>query len=93
MHQRGYHYREIKVISLEKKMKYWSQDQRHRECFTIKGLIDPGCLGGGVYDVVVNFWRDGRVNLRFCSMEENSSDDGSAGRPGLILEVGGKDKA
>lgn len=95
MHQRGYHYREIKVISLEKKMKYWSQDQGHRECFTIKGLVDPGSTGsiagGGVYDIVVNFWKDVRLNLRFCPMEESGNEDGSGGKPGLILERGGKD--
>ncbi|GLI74397.1 hypothetical protein PoHVEF18_002635 [Penicillium ochrochloron] len=92
MHQRGYHYREIKVISLEKKMKYWSQDQGHRECFTIKGLVDPGCPGGGgVYDVIVNFWKDGRLNLRFCPMEEHGNEAASAGKPGLVLERGGKD--
>lgn len=94
MHQRGYHFREIKVISLEKKMKYWSQDLGHRECFTIKGLVDPGCPGAagmsGVYDVVVNFWKDGRLGLRFCLMEENGNED-AARKPGLILERGGKD--
>lgn len=80
------------MISLEKKMKYWSQDQGHRECFTIKGLVDPGNPGGGgVYDVVVNFWKDGRLNLRFCPMEEHGNEDASAGKPGLVLERGGKD--
>jgi hypothetical protein len=89
MHQRGYHYREIKVIGLEKKMKYWSQDQGHRECFTIKGLVDPGSAGAGVYDVVVNFWKDGRLNLRFCPMEDGSGEDASAaGKPGLVLVWG-----
>lgn len=94
MQQRGYHYREISVISLEKKMAYWKRDPGHRECFTIKGLVDPGCQGGGdggVYDVVVNFWKDGRLNLRFWT--EQSSEDGSlVERPSLILELGSKGK-
>ncbi|OOQ85411.1 hypothetical protein PEBR_24589 [Penicillium brasilianum] len=86
MQQRGYHYREIQVISLEKKMAYWKADPSHRECFTIKGLVDPGCEGGGVYDVVVNFWKDGRLNLRFCLPQENSENGSLAEKPSLILE-------
>ncbi|KAF3384389.1 hypothetical protein F1880_002357 [Penicillium rolfsii] len=89
MHHRGYYYREIKVLGLEKKMQYWSQDQGLRECFTIKGLMDSGSSGGagggGVYDVVIKFWEDGRLNMRFCS-EEHSGEDCSAEKPGLILE-------
>ncbi|KAJ5370524.1 uncharacterized protein N7496_006616 [Penicillium cataractarum] len=90
MQQRGYHYREIDVISLEKKMAYWKRDPGHRECFTIKGLVDPGCQGGGVYDVVVNFWKDGRLNLRFWTGEESLKDGSLVERPSLILESGGK---
>lgn len=93
MRQRGIHYREIQVISLEKKMKYWRKDPGLRECFTIKGVVDPGSAGGAVYDVVVNFWNDGRLNLRFWPTEENAAEHGLAGKAELILETVDRCKA